>query len=127
MRLKLFYCLLGLSHPVWAKKNAGKRFFYFLNFFAIFYPNFLPRIEYKRNSGLKFFILFLRLSNPVFTKNNTGKRFFNCLNSFAICFGIFLPGSVMNGIRDENFFVSFSAYLIPFRLEIMPERGFSIF
>ena len=30
----------------------------------------------------------------------------------------------MNGIRDLNFFLSFSAYLIPFWLKIMPRRGF---
>ena len=46
---------------------------------------------------------------------------------FWIFFVIFLPGSVMNEIQDENFFVSFSAYLIPFGLKIMPERGFLIF
>ena len=93
----------------------------------LFFPNFLPWVEYERNSGLKFFCLFLHLSHPVFTKNNTGKRFFNFLNTFAIFFGIFFPGSVMNGIWDENFFVSFSAYLIPFVLKIMPDRGFLIF
>ena len=49
------------------------------------------------------------------------------MNSFAIFLGIFLPGSVIKGIRDENFFVSLSAYLISFGLEIMPERGFLIF
>ena len=32
-----FFLFLGLSHPVWAKNNAGKRFFYFLNYFAIFF------------------------------------------------------------------------------------------
>ena len=33
----------------------------------------------------------------------------------------------MNGIRDWNFYLSFSAYLIPFWLKIMPGRGFIIF
>ena len=46
---------------------------------------------------------------------------------FPIFFGIFLPGSSVNGIRDKNFFFSFSAYLIPFLLKIMPERDFLIF
>src|SRR6266702_549620 len=33
----------------------------------------------------------------------------------------------MNGIRDKNFFLAFSAYLISFWLKIISERGFSIF
>ena len=45
-------------------------------------------------------------------------------NFFAISFGISLPGSNMNGIRAQIFFVLFSAYLIPFWLKIIPERGF---
>ena len=49
------------------------------------------------------------------------------MNFFAISFGTLLPGSSMNGIRDYNFFLSISAYLIPFLLKIMPERGFLIF
>ena len=97
--LKFFSLILGLSHPVLAKNNAGKGFFIILNFFCYFFLNFLNRVEYERNSGLKFFFLFLGLSHPVLAKNNAGKRFFNFLNFFAIFFGIFLPGSNMSGIR----------------------------
>ena len=46
---------------------------------------------------------------------------------FLFFFRIFLPGSTMNGIRDWNFFLFFSAYRIPFWLKIMPKRGFLIF
>ena len=46
------------------------------------------------------------------------------MNFFAIFFGIFLPGSSMYGIRASNFFLAFSAYLIPFWLKLMLERGF---
>ena len=95
-------------------------------FFFIIFRNFLARVEYERNSGLNFFFLFLGLSCPVLAKNNAGKGFFNFLNFFAIFFGTFLPGSSMNGIRDKNCFFSFSAYLIPFWLKIMPEWGFWI-
>ena len=35
-RLKYFSLFLFLSHPVFAKNNTRQRFFYFLNFFAIF-------------------------------------------------------------------------------------------
>ena len=48
-------------------------------------------------------------------------------NFFCFFFGIFLPGSRISGIRALNFFLCFLAYLIPFWLEILPERGFLIF
>ena len=88
---------------------------------------FSSRDENERNLELWFFFLFLSLSKIVLAKNNARKRFFNFLNFFAIFFEIFLPGSSVNGIRDKNFFLAFSAYLIPFWLKIMPERGFLIF
>ena len=98
--LKFFSRFLDLSHPVLAKNNAGKRIFNFLNFFAIFFRNFLAWGEYERNSGLKFFSRFLGLSHSVMAENNSGKRFFSFLNFLAIFFGIFLLGSRMNGNRD---------------------------
>ena len=83
------------------------------------------------------------------------RGFFNFLNFFAICFRILLPGLDRNiaeqmfflifaifllfflefsspgrvGIEfgTNIFFFSFSAYLIPFSLGIMPERGFFYF
>ena len=95
-RLKFLTVISGLSHPVLAKNNAGKRFFNFLNFFR----NFLAGIEYERNSGVKFCFHFFSLSHPVFGKNNAGKRFYNFLNFFSIFFEIFLPRSSINGIED---------------------------
>ena len=83
-----------------AKNNAVKGFFNFLNFFAIFFWNFLARVKCEWNSGLKFFSLFLRRFHPVMAKNNAGKGFCNFLNFFAIFSGIFLHGSSVNGIRD---------------------------
>ena len=43
--LKFFFLFLGLSHPVLARNNAEKRFFYFLNFFAIFVGILLPGLS----------------------------------------------------------------------------------
>jgi len=40
--LKFFSLFFGLSHPVLAKNNAGKRFYNFLNLFTIFFGIFLP-------------------------------------------------------------------------------------
>ena len=94
---KFFSRFLGLSHPVLAKTNVGKRFF---EFFYYYFRNFLAGVEYERNSGPKFFSIFLRLSHPVLARNIAGMRFFSFLNFFAIFFGIFLPSSGMNRIRD---------------------------
>jgi len=95
--------------------------------FNYFFPNFLARVEYERNSGLKFCAHFFGLPHPTFGKNNVGKRCYNFLNFFTIFFGIFFPGSSMNGIRDQNFVFTFSVNLIPFWLKIMPGGGFIIF
>ena len=97
---KMFSLFLALSHPVLARKIAGKMFFNFLKFFANFFRNFLTWVQYEWNWGLKFFSPFLGLSHLVLGKNNAGKWFFIILNFFAIFFGIFLTGSSMNGIRD---------------------------
>ena len=40
--LNFFFLFLTLSHPVLVRNIAGKRFFNFLNFFAIFFEIFLP-------------------------------------------------------------------------------------
>ena len=74
--IKFFSRFLGLSHPVLAKNNAGKRFFNFFEFFGYFFCNFLSRVESDRNSGLKFFTLFLGLFQPVLDRNNAGIKFF---------------------------------------------------
>ena len=95
--LNFVFLFYGLSHPVLAKNNAGKRFF---NFFAIFFEIFLPGFQYERNSGLKFFSPYLGLPHFILAWNIAWKRFFNFLNFFAIFFGIFFPVSSMNGIRD---------------------------
>ena len=42
---KFFSRFLGLSHPILAKNNARKKFFNFLNFFAIFFVIFLPGLR----------------------------------------------------------------------------------
>ena len=102
-------------------------FFNFLSFLAFFFRNFLARVEYERNSGLKFFSLFHSLSHPILAKNNAGNSFFNFFNFLAISFGIFLLGLGKYRIRDLNFFLSGSAYLIPYWLKKMLERVFLIF
>ena len=124
--MKFCFHFFGLSHPVLAKNNAGKRFYNFLNFFTIFFRIFLARVEYERNSGVKFCFHFFGLSHPIMAKNNAGKRFYNFLHFFTIFFGVFLPGSSMNGILESNFVFTFSAYLIPFWLKIIPGRDFII-
>ena len=126
-RGKIYFSLFfGLSAPVLAKNNSGKRFLKFLIFF-LFFSKFSCPGRVWTEFRTKFFFLFFGLSHPVLAKTNAEKRFFNFLIFFSIFFGIFLPGSSINGIRDKIFFLSFSVYLILFWLKIMLERGFSIF
>ena len=105
---KFFFSPSCPISSVLAKNSNRKRFFYFLNFFAIFFRIFFPRPSRNENRDKIFFFLFFGLSTPLLAKSNSGKRFFNFLNFFAIFFGIFLPGSSMNGIWDQNFFFSLS-------------------
>ena len=121
-----FFLFRGLSHPVLAKNNAGMRFFNFLIFFFYFFLEFSFPNRVWTKFGTKIFFLIFGLSHSVLPKNNAGMRFFNFRNFFAIFFGTFLLGSSMNGIRDKNCFFSFSAYVIPIWLKIMPEWGFLI-
>ena len=98
-----------------------------MNFFAIFLGIFLPWSSMNGIRDSKCFSLLFGLSLPVLAKNNAGKRFYNFLNFFTIFFRIFFPGSSMNGILEWNFVFTFSAYLIPFWLKIMPGGCFIIF
>ena len=125
--LKFFSLFLGLSHPVLAKNNAGKRFLNFLNLFAIFFKIFFPRPSRNENREKKNFFSLFRPIYSLLAKSNSEKRFSNFLIFYTIFIGIFLLWLGTNKIQDSNFFFSFSAYLIPFWLKIMPERGFLIF
>ena len=80
--LNFFSLFFGPSHLVLAKNNGGKRFFYFCYFF----PDFLSRVEYERNSGLKFFSHFHNLSHPGLYKNSVGLMLFNLFLIFLIFF-----------------------------------------
>ena len=126
-----FIFFSGRSHPVLAKNIAGKRFYYFLNFFTIFFRNFLSQVEYERNSELKFCFHFFGLSHPVFAKSNAGKRFYNFLNFFTIFFQNFLARVEYERNSELKFcflfFNFFLADLIPFWLKILLGRGFIIF
>ena len=123
---KIFFSFSAYLIPFWIKITPEMGFLIF-EFFCYFFRNFLARVEYAQNSGLSFFSLFLGLSHPILAKKKAGMRFFNFLNFFAIFFTIFFPGPSVNGIQVKHFFLSFSAYLIPFWLKIMPEMGFLIF
>ena len=97
------------------------------NFFAIFFFNFLARVESERNSGLKFFSLFLGLSHTGFDRNNVGMNFFNFLNFFAIFFCEFSCLGPVGMEFGTIFFCSSLAYIISVQIEIMQEWCFLIF
>ena len=137
--LKFFYLFLGLSHPISSpfslKITVESCFFNFLNFFWIFFLNFLPRVEYERNSGLTFFFIsflaYLILSNPVLAKTNAGKLFFNFFNFFAVFFLEFSPpGRVWEEFGSKiilSLSRPISSYLVPFLLKITTESCFLVF
>ena len=72
--VKFSFHLFRFCHPVWARNNAGKRFYKFLNFFTIFFRNFPSLVEFERNSKQKFCSHFFGLSHPVLAKNIYGCR-----------------------------------------------------
>ena len=88
-------------------------FLNFLNLFAIFFWNFLARVERERKSGLKFFSLFLSLSYLVLAKNNARKGFFNFLNFIAFFFRNFLARVEYERNPGINFF--FLSWPLPTR------------
>ena len=99
----------------------------FFIFFLLFFSEFSSPGRVWTETGTKFFFsLFFSLSTPILALKNFRKRFFNFLIFFFYFFGNYFPGLSMNWIWGENFFVSFSAYLISFWLKRMPERGFLI-
>ena len=122
----MFFSFSAYLIPFWIKimPEIGFLIFWIV---LLFFSQFSSLAKFEQNSGLNFFFPFFGLCQPILAKNNAGKRFFNFLNFFAIFFGIFVPELSMNGIRDYNFFHSFSANLIPFLLKIMSERSFLIF
>ena len=124
--LNFFFLFLDLSDPVLAKSHAGKRFF---NFFLIFFSEFSLSGRVWTEFGTKIFFLFLGLSHPVLARNNAGKSFFFFLIFwiFLLLFRNFLAWVEYEWNSGLNFSLSFSSYLIPFWLKIMPERGFLIF
>ena len=118
-----FLSFLASLSPFWIEIKTKLTFLIFW-IFLLFFSEYSCPGRVLMEFGTKIFFLFLSLSQPVLAKNNTRKRFFNFLICFSIFLGICLPGSSVSGIRDKNFFLVFSAYLIPFWLEIMLEFFF---
>ena len=78
-----FFSFSAYLISFWLKIRPERVFLIFFNFLAIFFRNFLAKVENEQNSGQNFFSLFLGLSHHVLAKNKAGKRFFNFLLSFS--------------------------------------------
>ena len=96
--LKFFSHFHRLSHPILAKNNAGKSFFNFFNFFAIFFGIFLPGLRMNGIRVYNFFLSFSTYFIPLWLKIMLERSFLIFWIFFF--FGIFFPGSSVNGIRD---------------------------
>ena len=104
---KIFFYL---SRPIlssFGQKYCLKKVFQFFKLFCDFFWNFLPGVEYERNSGLKFFSPFLGLSYPVLSKNNIRKRFFKFLEFFCYFFRNFLAGVQYQRYSSLKYFSPF--------------------
>ena len=119
-----FFLFLGLSQPVLAKNNAGKRFF---NFFAIFFEIFLHGSSMNEIRDKIFFLSFPAYLIPFWLKikQEWGFLVFSIFFLFSSEFSS--TGLVWTEFRTKIYFPSFSVCLIPFRLKLMPKRGFLIF
>ena len=94
--------------------------------FLLFFLEFSRLGREGTKFGTKFFFsLFLGLSQSSLEWHNAGMMFFNFLNFFAIFFLEFSrPGRVGSVFGTKFFFFSFSAYLNPVWIEIIPEWCF---
>ena len=127
MGLKVFSLTLGLCHPVLAKKKAGKRFFNFSNFLAIFFKIcFLG----PSMNGIRYKIVFLCLLVyliPFWLKKML-ERGFLIFWFFCYIFRNFLAlvkYEWNSGLKYFSLFLGLSHP--PFCLKIMPEKRFLIF
>ena len=94
--------------------------------FLLFFSEFSCRGRVWTEFGTKCFSLFLGFYH-VLDKNIAGMRFLNFW-IFLLFFSEFsCTDWVWTEFGTKIFFLAFSAYLIPFWLKIMPERGFLIF
>ena len=101
---KIFFSFSAYLTQFWLE-IMPERVFSISWIFSYFFRNFLPRVEYKQNSGLKFFSLFLHLSHPILARNNAGKSFFNFFDFFFLFFTEFYcPGRVWTEFWSKNFF-----------------------
>ena len=87
-----------------AKNNAEKRFFNFLNFFAIFFWILLPESSINGIREWNFFSLFLGLCHPSLYRNCVRMMFSNFLNILAVFFGNGRPTRVGTEFGTKIFF-----------------------
>ena len=106
-----------------------ERGFLFFWIFLLFFSEFSSPCRVWTEIGAKFFFsLFLDLSTLVLAKNNSRKRFLNFLIFFFYFFQNFLARAEYEwNFGLKFFFFSFSVYLIPFWLKLIPKRDFLIF
>ena len=97
-----FLHFFGLSHPVLAKNNAGKRFFNFLNFFAIFWEFSCSGLVWTEfGTNFFFFLSFLAYLIPFWLKIMPEWGFW----IFLLFFSQFsFPGGVWTEFRTKFFF-----------------------
>ena len=92
--------------------------------FCYFFRNFLPRVEYERNSSLNFFLSFSANLIPFWQKIIPERGFLNFLNLFAICFWNFLARVESERNSGLNFFFLFLGLSYPILDKNNAGKGF---
>ena len=98
--VKFCFHFFGLSHPVLAKNNVGKRFYNFLNFFTIFFVIFFSGSSMNGILEWNFVFTFSAYPHRFWIKIMPGRGFKIFWIFLLFFFGIFFPGSSMNGILE---------------------------
>ena len=119
--LKFFFLFLGLSHPVLARNNPGKKFFNFFNFFWEFSS---PGQVWTEFGSKIFFSLFFGRSPPILAKNNARKSFFKFFIRFCFCFWNFFARVGYEQNSELNFFFLFLGLFHPILARNNPGKRF---
>ena len=112
--VKFCFQFFGLSRPVWAKNNAEKRFYNFLNFFNIFFGIFFPGSSMNGILEKNFLFTFLVYLIQFGLKIMSGRGFI-IFSIFLLFFSEFsCPGQIWTEFWSKILFSLF--WLISSRL-----------
>ena len=112
---KIFvFTFLAYLVPFWLKIMPERGFLIFW-IFLLFFGNFLPRVEYERNSGLKVFLAFSAYLIPFWLKIMPEIVFLIFWFFFQFFSGFSCPGRVWTKFGTKSFFSLSQPFSTSFR------------